>query len=102
LNISSLASLFNQLPKLELLKDRDDYFLLKYAPKLVQNFPSIIQVILTVYSFDSCMEFIDILVTDLPKLVYVKVNFHRGTVLNDPFASDYAIEKRRQIDRHEF
>jgi hypothetical protein len=48
------------------------------------------------------MEIIDILVTDLSKLVYVKVNFHRDTLLNDPFTSDYAIEKRRQIDRHEF
>lgn len=96
LDVSSLISVLNRLPKLELLEDEDGYFLVKYAPKLVQHFPSLIQVIFNVYSFDSCVEIIDILLTGLPKLVYVKVNFHRDTLLDDPFTSDYVIEKRRQ------
>jgi hypothetical protein len=96
LTIPSLISVFNRLAKVELLEDSDGYFLVKYALKLVQGFPSLIQVIINVYSFDSCVEIIDILLTGLPKLVYVKVNFHRDTLLDDLFTSDYVIEKRRQ------
>jgi hypothetical protein len=84
------------LLKLELLKDSDGYFLVKYAPKLVQHFPSLIQIILNVNSFDSCVKIIDILRTDLSKLVHLKVDFHRDTLLDDLFTSDYVIKKRRQ------
>jgi len=41
-----------------------------------------------VYSFDSCVEIIDILLTSLPNLVYVKAIF-----TGDPFKSNYVIEK---------
>ena len=95
LNTSSLISFFNRLLKLQLLDD-GDYFLVKYAPKIVQHFPSLSHIILTVYSFDSCVQIIDMLLMGVPKLVYVKVNFHRDTLLDDPFTSDYVIQKRRQ------
>jgi hypothetical protein len=96
LDISSLSSVFNRLTKLELLNGNDGYFLVKYTPQLVQHFPSLIQIILTVYSSDSCVEIIDILLTGLPKLVYIKINFHRDTLLDNPFTSHYIIEKYRK------
>lgn len=96
LTIPSLIPVFNRLSKLELLGDVEDYFIVKYAPDLIQHFPSLTQVIITVYSFDDCVETIDILLTGLPKLVYVKGNFRRYTLFDDPFTSVYVIEKRRQ------
>ena len=88
--------MFNRLSKLELLKDGHRYYLVTYTPKVVQHFPSLIQVILNVYSFDSCVKIIDVLLTNLSKLVHVKINYHRDTLFDDPFTSDYVIRKRCQ------
>ena len=81
-----------------------DYFPVRSASRLAQRFPSLSRVELRVYSFDSCVAIVDILLGSLAKLAYVKVHFERDTLLDDPFTCRYVVEKRRQalkLDTHD-
>jgi hypothetical protein len=96
LNNSSLIDVFNRLSSIEFFNDTSDYFLVKNASKLVEYFPSLVRVVFNIYLFDNCVPIVDILLPALRKLIYLKINFHRYTLLDDPFTSDYITDKRRQ------
>jgi hypothetical protein len=51
------------------------YFPLKYASKLIQRFPSLIDIQLQVLSFDTCVHLVDILLDGLVNLLHLKIYF---------------------------
>ncbi|CAF5098493.1 unnamed protein product, partial [Rotaria sp. Silwood1] len=91
----SLISVFNQLQRLELIRD-NIYFSLKYASKLIQHFPSLTNIELQVYSFDACVRLADILLDGLVNLLHLKIDFVEGRPFANPNLRDYVIEKRYQ------
>ncbi|CAF3791006.1 unnamed protein product [Rotaria sp. Silwood1] len=91
----SLISVFNQLQRLELIRD-NIYFSLKYASKLTQHFPSLTNIELQVYSFDACVRLADILLDGLINLLHLKIDFVEGRPFDNPNLRDYVIEKRYQ------
>ena len=102
---SSLTSIFSRLQGLQLWKENVDglalfeeniYFPLKYASKLIQRFPSLIDIELQVFSFDTCLHVVDILLDGLVNLLHLKIYFVTDTMLDNPYPRDYIIEKRRQ------
>jgi hypothetical protein len=72
------------------------YFPLKHALKFVQRFPSLTHLVIEVYSVDSCIPIVDILLGGLPKLHLLIVQFYHDSLLDDPCPREYIIEKRRQ------
>jgi len=91
----SLISIFKQI---KMIKSRTNksYFPSKFAFKFVQRFPSLSHIELHVFSFDNCVSIIDIFLSQLENLSYIKINYDHDTLLDDPFSCDYIIEKRRQ------
>ncbi|CAF4819539.1 unnamed protein product, partial [Rotaria sp. Silwood2] len=73
------------------------YFPSNLASKLVQRFPSLIHIELQVYSFDNCISIIEVFLSSLKNLSYLKINYNQDILLDDPFSCDYIIKKRRQI-----
>ena len=92
---SDLSVTFHRIKKLRTIADHM-YFPLKYASKLVQRFPSLTYVEIDIYSMDSCISIVDILIDGLPKLRRLVVQFFHDSLLDDPISKDYIIEKRRQ------
>ena len=72
------------------------YFPSHFALKFVDRFPSLFDIELQVFSFDHCVSIIDIFLSHLKNLSYVKIDYHQDTLLDDPFSRDYIIKKRRQ------
>ena len=91
----SLTLTFSRVKTIESVTD-NVYFPLKYASKLVQRFPSLVQIELRVFSFDICVAIVDIILSGLAKLSYLEFHFNRDTLLDDPCSRDYVIQKRRQ------
>ncbi len=79
------------------LRTKKFYFPSNCAPKLVQRFPSLSHIELQVFSFDHCVSIINIFLTHLKNLSYLKIDYNQDTLLDDPFSCDYIIEKRHQI-----
>jgi hypothetical protein len=73
------------------------YFPSNCASKLVQHFPSLNHIELQVFSFDNCVSVIDTFLTQLENLSYIKINYDKDTLLDDPFSRNFIIEKRREI-----
>ncbi|CAF1456602.1 unnamed protein product [Rotaria sordida] len=91
----SLTSIFSQLQGLELLTE-NIYFPLKYASKLIQCCPSLINIELQVFLFDTCVHLVDILLDGLINLLHLKIYFTNDTILDKSYSRNYVIEKRRQ------
>jgi len=72
------------------------YFPLKYTSKLIQQFPSLIDIQLQVLSFDTCVHLVDILLDGLVNLLHLKIYFIEDTILDNRYLHNYVIEKRRQ------
>ncbi|CAF4602952.1 unnamed protein product, partial [Rotaria sp. Silwood2] len=81
--------------ELELLRE-NIYFPLKHASKLIQRCPSLIDIELQVYSFDTCIHLVDILLDGFANLLHLKIYFTNDTILDNPYSRNYVIEKRRQ------
>ncbi len=79
-----------------MLKSENNYFPSYFASKLVERFPSLNYVELQVFSFDNCVSVIDIFLSHLKNISYIKVTYSQDTLLDDPFSHDYIINKRRQ------
>ncbi|CAF1530681.1 unnamed protein product [Rotaria sordida] len=77
----SLTSIFSQLQGLELLTE-NIYFPLKYASKLIQYCPSLINIELQVFLFDACVHLVDILLDGLIILLHLKIYFTNDTILD--------------------
>lgn len=101
----SFISIFRRLQGLQLLTENVDglellaeniYFPLKYASKLIQRFPSLIDIELQVLSFDTCVYLVDILLDGLVNLLHLKIFFIEDTILDNLYSRNYVIEKRRQ------
>jgi len=75
----------------------DIFFPSNFASKFVQRFPSLSHIELQVFSFDDCVHIIDIFLTHLEHLSYLKIYYNQDTLLDDPFSYDYIIRKRRQM-----
>jgi len=69
---------------------------LSFASKFVQRFPSLSDIELQVFSFDICSFIIEIFLTELEELAYLKIDYNQGTLLDDTFSREYIIAKRRQ------
>ena len=72
------------------------YFSVRYASKVVQRFPSLTYLAIAVYSIDSCVPIVDILLGGLAKLHLLFVRFDHDSLLDDPCPRVYVIKKRRQ------
>jgi len=73
------------------------FFPSNFASKFVQRFPSLSHIELQVFSFDDCVSIIDIFLTHLEHLSYLKIYYNQDTLLDNPFSYDYIIRKRRQM-----
>ncbi|CAF2684095.1 unnamed protein product [Rotaria sp. Silwood2] len=92
----SLISVFKKIKMIKSITEKI-YFPSDFASKFVQCFPSLSHIELQVFLFDNCVSIIDIFLTHLENLSYVKINYYQDTLLDDPFSHDYIIEKRRQL-----
>ncbi|CAF1519359.1 unnamed protein product, partial [Adineta steineri] len=50
-----------------------------------------------VFSFDICSFIIEVFLTQLEQLSYMKINYHQDTLLDDYFTREYIINKRRKV-----
>jgi hypothetical protein len=73
------------------------YFPPKLSSKIVERFPSLNHVELHVFSFDHCVLIIDVFISHLKQLSYIKIHYFHDTLLDDPFSIDYILRKRSQI-----
>ncbi|CAF3431311.1 unnamed protein product [Rotaria sp. Silwood2] len=92
----SLIPIFKQIKMVKSITKKI-YFPSNLASKLVQRFPSLIHIELQVYSFDNCISIIEVFLSSLKNLSYLKINYNQDILLDDPFSCDYIIKKRRQI-----
>jgi hypothetical protein len=72
------------------------YFPLKYALKLIENFPSLIHIELRVISLVICASIFDILLNGLVNLLHLKIFYDEYSLLDDLSRIGDAVEKRRQ------
>ncbi|CAF4470688.1 unnamed protein product, partial [Rotaria sp. Silwood2] len=93
--LQGLQLLTDDVDELELLIE-NIYFPLKHASKLIQSCPSLIDIELQVYSFDTCVHLVDILLDGFVNLLHLKIYFTNDTILDNPYSRNYVIEKRRQ------
>ncbi|CAF0827827.1 unnamed protein product [Rotaria sordida] len=94
----SLLSIFKQIKILKSITE-NHYVPLSFSLKLVERFPSLTDIELKVFSFDDCISAIDILLTHLKNLSYLKIYYIQVSSLDHPFSRNYIIEKRRQAFR---
>jgi hypothetical protein len=96
----SLIPVFYRLKSLYLLT-KDLRFPSKYALQLIERFPSLIHLELEVYSLDKCIPLLDVLLDGLPKLIHLKIHFHKNKSLHDGTClTNHVIERRRQAFPH--
>ncbi|CAF4856242.1 unnamed protein product, partial [Rotaria sp. Silwood2] len=51
---------------------------------------------LQVFSFDDCISIIEIFLSRLENLSYIKISYSQDTLVDDPFSRQYLMKKRRQ------
>ncbi|CAF3940235.1 unnamed protein product [Rotaria sp. Silwood1] len=101
----SLFSIFKQIKILKSITE-NCYVPSDFSLKFVQRFPSLTDIELQVYSFDDCIYAIDILLSHLKNLSYLKIYYIEVSLLDHSFSLNYIINKRRQafgfniIDEH--
>ncbi|CAF1490087.1 unnamed protein product, partial [Adineta steineri] len=96
INNLSLISVFKKIKKIKSITE-DIYFPSNFILQFVERFPSLIYIELQVFSFDICSFIIEVFLTQLEQLSYVKINYHQDTLLDDYFTRKYIIKKRRQV-----
>jgi hypothetical protein len=91
-------SLFPIFKQIKILKSIADFscFRSNFTSKLVQRFPSLTDIELKVFSFDNCICVIDILLSHLKNLSYLKIYHIKLSSLDHPFSRNYIVDKRRQ------
>jgi hypothetical protein len=67
------------------------------SSKIVERFSSLNHVELHVFSSDHCVLIIDVFISHLKQLSYIKIHYFHDTLLDDPFSIDYILRKRSQI-----
>ncbi|CAF3350580.1 unnamed protein product [Rotaria sp. Silwood1] len=92
----SLIPIFKQIKVIKSITE-DIYFPSNFILKFVERFPSLVHIELQVFSFDICSFIIEVFLTKLEQLSYVKINYHQDALLDDYFTREYIIRKRRQI-----
>ncbi len=92
----SLISFFKQV-KLLILKTKNIYLPSNLSLKIVERFPSLNHVELQMFSFDHCVPVIDVFISHLKQLSYIKIHYFRDTLLDDPFSIGYILKKRSEI-----
>jgi len=99
-NNPSFIPIFHRLKSLYLLT-KGIYFPVKYALNLIERFSSLIHLELEIYSVDKCRPLINILLDGLPKLIHLKIHFHKNKLLCDGTClTNHVIERRRQAFPH--
>ncbi|CAF1368986.1 unnamed protein product [Rotaria magnacalcarata] len=78
----SLISAFKEIEAIETTFE-DVYFPSSFAPKLVERFPSLTHIELQVVSFNNCASIIDIFLSHLKNLSYLKIDYFEDTSLDD-------------------
>jgi hypothetical protein len=78
-------------------KTKNIYFPPKLSSKIVERFPSLNHVELHMFSFDHCVPVIDVFISHLKQLSYIKIHYFQDTLLDDPFSIDYILTKRSEI-----
>jgi hypothetical protein len=92
----SLIAFFKQVKMLK-SKTKNIYFPPKLSSKIVERFPSLNHVELHMFSFDHCVPVIDVFISHLKQLSYIKIHYFQDTLLDDPFSIDYILTKRSEI-----
>jgi hypothetical protein len=90
-----LISIFKQI-KMLISITANLYVPSNFASKLVQRFPSLTVIELRLFSFDDCVSTIDILLSHLKNLSYLKICYSQVSLLDQPISRNYIIDKRRQ------
>ncbi len=49
------------------------------------------------YFLDHCVSTIDVFISHLKQLSYIKIHYFQDTLLDDPFSIDYILTKRSEI-----
>ncbi|CAF3787618.1 unnamed protein product [Rotaria sp. Silwood1] len=91
----SLFSIFKQIKILKSITE-NCYVPSDFSLKFVQHFPSLTDIELQVYSFDDCIYALDILLSHLKNLSYLKIYYIEVSSLDQSFSLNYIINKRRQ------
>jgi len=91
-----LISFFKQV-KILISKTKNIYFPPNLSSKIVERFPSLNHVEFDVFSFDHCVSVIDVFISHLKKLSYIKIHYFHDTLLDDPFSINYILTKRTEI-----
>lgn len=91
----SLFPVFKRIKLIETVFE-DIYFPPSFAEKLVERFPSLLHIELEIISLDSCASIIDIFLSHLKNLSYIKIDYFENALLDYPFSRVNIIEKRRQ------
>ncbi|CAF0734606.1 unnamed protein product [Adineta steineri] len=97
-NIIDNASLIPIFKKIKIITSVTEnvYFPSNFSLKFVQRFPSLTNIEIQVFSFDHAASIIDIFLTQLEHLSYIKIHYDTDTLLDDHFSCHYIIGKRRQ------
>ncbi|CAF4155326.1 unnamed protein product [Adineta steineri] len=97
-NIIDNASLIPIFKKIKIITSVTEnvYFPSNFSLKFVQRFPSLTNIEIQVFSFDHATSIIDICLSQLEHLSYVKIHYNTDTLLDDHFSCHYIIRKRRQ------
>jgi len=92
----SLIHVFTQLQSLYLVS-KYIRFPLEYALQLVEWFPSLVHLELEIYSVDTCVSLLNVLLDGLPKLIHLKIHFYKNKLIGDgTIFIDHIISRRRQ------
>jgi hypothetical protein len=96
----SLIHVFAQLQSLYLVSKYIG-FPLEYALQLVEWFPSLVHLELEIYSVDTFVSLLNVLLDGLPKLIHLKIHFHKNKLLCDGTClTNHITERRRQAFPH--
>jgi hypothetical protein len=95
INNSFLIPIFKQIKRIKSVTE-EIYFPSSFVSRLVQRFPSLSHVELQVFSFDIGSFIIEIFLTELEQLSYLKIDYNQDTLLDDPYSREYILTKRRQ------
>ncbi|CAF0803678.1 unnamed protein product [Adineta steineri] len=92
----SLFPIFKQIKILKAVIDDSFIRSANFGSKLVQRFPSLTHIEVQLESFDDCIHVIDILLSHLKNLSYLKIHYVDISSTDHHFSRNYIIDKRRQ------
>lgn len=91
-----MISFFKRV-KILISTTKNIYFPPNLPSKIVERFPSLHHIELQMFSFDHCIPVIDMFISHLKELSYIKIHYFQDTLLDDPFSIDYILTKRSEI-----